>query len=62
MERGFRVNLPDDPPEGQNAVRQLRGEMLARNAELPRRWLMDDEPRLDTRWRRLSGTANTGSG
>ncbi|MGN9812678.1 ArsR/SmtB family transcription factor [Micromonospora sp. BQ11] len=56
--RGFRFNLPDDP-EGQSAARQLGGEMLARYAELPHRWLMDDEPRLDTGWRRLARTTNT---
>jgi DNA-binding transcriptional ArsR family regulator len=55
---GFRFNLPDDA-EGQSAARQLQGEMLARYAELPQRWLLHDEPRLDTRWRRLAGLANT---
>ncbi|RKN42079.1 ArsR/SmtB family transcription factor [Micromonospora endolithica] len=56
--RGFRFNLPDDP-EGQAAARQLGGEIVARYAELPLRWLTDEEPRLDTRWRRVARTANT---
>jgi DNA-binding transcriptional ArsR family regulator len=56
--RGWRVNLPDDA-EGQSAARQLQGEMFARYGDLPQRWLTDDEPRLDTAWRRLAGMANT---
>jgi hypothetical protein len=56
--KGFRFNLPDDA-EGQNAARQLRGEMFAQYGELPQQWLLQDEPRLDTRWRRLAGMANT---
>jgi hypothetical protein len=56
--KGFRFNLPDDA-EGQNAARQLRGEMFAQYGELPQQWLLQEEPRLDTRWRRLAGMANT---
>jgi DNA-binding transcriptional ArsR family regulator len=56
--RGFRFNLPDDA-EGQSAARQLQGEMFARYSELPQRWLLEDEPGLTTRWRRLAGLANT---
>jgi DNA-binding transcriptional ArsR family regulator len=56
--RGFRFNLPDDA-EGQNAARQLEGEMFAQYGELPQQWLLHDEPRLGTRWRRLGGMANT---
>jgi DNA-binding transcriptional ArsR family regulator len=56
--KGFRFTLPDDP-EGQDAARQLQGEMFARYAELPQQWLLRDEPRLDAPWRRLAGMANT---
>lgn len=56
--RGFRFTLPDDA-DGQDAARQLRGEMFARYAELPGRWLARDEPRLDSTWRRSAGMANT---
>lgn len=58
VSRGFRFNLPDDA-EGQSASRQLQGEMFARYAELPQQWLLRDEPRLATPWRRLAGLANT---
>jgi DNA-binding transcriptional ArsR family regulator len=56
--RGFRFNLPDDA-EGQSAARQLQGERFAHDADLPQRWLLEDEPRLDTEWRRLGGMSNT---
>jgi DNA-binding transcriptional ArsR family regulator len=56
--RGFRFNLPDSP-EGQVAARQLEATMMARYADLPQRWLREDEPRLDAQWRRLAGMANT---
>ncbi|OKI50433.1 ArsR/SmtB family transcription factor [Micromonospora sp. CB01531] len=56
--KGFRFNLPDDA-DGQNAARQLQGEMFAQSAELPQQWLLHDEPQLDTAWRRAAGMANT---
>jgi hypothetical protein len=56
--RGFRFNLPEDT-EGQGAARQLQGEMFAQYGGVPQQWLLDDEPRLDERWRRLAGMANT---
>ncbi|MGC4855945.1 ArsR family transcriptional regulator [Micromonospora sp. DT4] len=56
--RGFRFTLPDDA-EGQAAARQLRGEMFARYADAPQRWLLHDEPRLDAEWRGLAGVADT---
>jgi DNA-binding transcriptional ArsR family regulator len=56
--RGIRFNMPDDA-EGQSAARALEIEMFARYGELPQEWLLHDEPRLGTRWRRLSGLANT---
>jgi DNA-binding transcriptional ArsR family regulator len=56
--RGFRFNLPDDA-EGQAAARQLESTMFERYLDLPQRWLENDEPRLDTEWRRLGGMGNT---
>jgi DNA-binding transcriptional ArsR family regulator len=56
--RGFRVDLPDDA-EGQAAARQLGAAMFRQYSGLPEQWLARDEPRLDTRWRRLGGLANT---
>jgi DNA-binding transcriptional ArsR family regulator len=56
--RGFRFSLPEEA-EGQSAARQLQGEMFAQYAELPQKWLLNDEPQLDAKWRRLSGMANT---
>jgi DNA-binding transcriptional ArsR family regulator len=56
--RGIRFDLPDDA-EGESAARLLAGEMFAQYAELPQRWMLNDEPRLDAQWRRLGGMANT---
>ena len=56
--RGFRFDLPDDA-EGRQAAGQLRGEMFAQYAGLPSQWLTQDEPRLDDKWRREAGVANT---
>jgi DNA-binding transcriptional ArsR family regulator len=56
--RGFRFSPPDDA-EGQSAARALEAEMFSRYGDLPQRWLLDDEPRLNTRWRKLGGMANT---
>jgi hypothetical protein len=55
---GFRFALPDDA-EGRSAARQLSHVRFAQYGELPQRWLSHDEPRLEARWRRLGGLANT---
>ncbi|MGH3464262.1 MAG: hypothetical protein ACRDP9_22565 [Kribbellaceae bacterium] len=57
--RGIFFEIPDDP-EGALAARALSNVMLARYDDLPRRWLLDDEPRLDTDWARASGLLNAG--
>lgn len=56
--RGFRVEVPADE-EGRSAARLLAGEMFARNAELPLRWLTETAPELEPEWARLAGASNT---
>ena len=56
--RGFRFEMPDDE-EGRSAARVLTGEMFARNAELPLRWLMDTAPGLEPEWNRTARANNT---
>ncbi|MER7643645.1 helix-turn-helix domain-containing protein [Streptomyces sp. NPDC126522] len=56
--RGFRFEMPDDE-EGRSAARVLTGEMFARNAELPPRWLMDTAPGLEPEWNRTARANNT---
>ena len=56
--RGVRLKLPEDTG-GQSAARALQVEMFSRYGELPQQWLLRDEPRLGTRWRRLGGMVDT---
>jgi DNA-binding transcriptional ArsR family regulator len=56
--RGFRFEMPDDE-EGRSAARVLTGELFARNAELPLRWLMDTVPGLEPEWNRTARANNT---
>ena len=55
--RGFVFEMADDT-EGQEAARQLANAVFLQYAELPRRWLEDDEPRLPVDWLRASGAFN----
>ena len=55
--RGFVFEMPDDP-EGQEAARQLANAVLLQYVDLPRRWLVDHEPRLPVGWLRASGAFN----
>jgi hypothetical protein len=55
--KGFVFEIPEDP-DGQEAARQLSNTMLLSYAELPGRWVADDEPRLDLDWVRASGLFN----
>jgi hypothetical protein len=57
--RGIYFEIPDDP-EGAAAARALSNVMLAKYVDLPRHWIADDEPRLDTTWARASGLLNAG--
>ncbi|MEU6574284.1 helix-turn-helix domain-containing protein [Streptomyces sp. NPDC046805] len=56
--RGWRVEVPEDE-DGRAAARVLSGEVIARTAELPLRWLTDTEPGLEAEWTRNAGLANT---
>ncbi|OIJ63378.1 ArsR/SmtB family transcription factor [Streptomyces mangrovisoli] len=56
--RGFRFEVPEDT-EGRSAARVLSGELFARSAELPLRWLTETEPGLEPEWTRRAGGANT---
>jgi DNA-binding transcriptional ArsR family regulator len=56
--RGFRFEAPDDD-EGRSAARVLTGEMFARAADLPVRWLTETEPGLEPDWTGLAGANNT---
>ena len=56
--RGFRFEMPEDE-EGRSAARVLTGELFARNAELPLRWLMDTASGLEPEWNRTARANNT---
>lgn len=49
---------PAADDESQAVYRALANMLFLRTDELPRRWLADDEPRLDGDWRRVSGLSN----
>jgi DNA-binding transcriptional ArsR family regulator len=49
---------PADDDESQAAYRALANQLFLRVDELPRRWMAEDEPRLDGDWRRVSGHSN----
>jgi DNA-binding transcriptional ArsR family regulator len=56
--RGFRYEMPDTP-EGVEAGRLLRAEMMNQALEAAQTWLVDTEPELDPEWSRLAGSSNT---
>jgi hypothetical protein len=55
--KGLVFEIPEDP-EGQAAARQLANVMLLNYADEPRRWVADDEPRLELDWVRSAGLLN----
>lgn len=55
--KGFVFEIPDDP-EGQAAARSLGNSMLLHYVDLPRRWVADEEPRLELDWVRAAGLLN----
>ena len=55
--KGFVFEIPDQP-EGQAAARRLSGVMMASYADLPERWVAEDEPRLELDWARAAGLFN----
>ncbi|MEU4193744.1 helix-turn-helix domain-containing protein [Kribbella sp. NPDC026611] len=58
VSHGFRYQAPDTP-EGAEAGRLLRTEMMNQAFETAQRWLVEIEPDLDPAWSRLAGSANT---
>ncbi|HET6298866.1 MAG TPA: ArsR family transcriptional regulator [Kribbella sp.] len=56
--RGFRFDMPATP-EGAEAGRLLRAEMMNQALESAQHWLAQVEPGLDPEWSRLAGSANT---
>jgi hypothetical protein len=57
--KGFVFEIPDDP-DGQAAARRLANVMYLQYVDLPRRWVADDEPRLELDWARAAGLFNAG--
>jgi DNA-binding transcriptional ArsR family regulator len=55
--KGFVFEIPEDP-EGQAAARQLSNVMFLSYVDEPRRWIDDDEPRLELDWIRAAGLLN----
>src|SRR5919197_1459147 len=55
--KGVFFEIPEDA-EGQGAARQLSNAMLLQYADLPRRWVTDDEPQLPLEWVRAAGLFN----
>jgi hypothetical protein len=54
---GIYFEIPEQG-EGQGPARELTKVMLLREADRPRRWAEEDEPRLDLDWARASGMFN----
>ena len=48
-----------DTPEGTEAGRLLRTEMMNEALESAQHWIAETEPVLDPEWSRLGGSANT---
>ena len=55
--KGVFFQVPDDPV-GQTAARALANAMYLRYADLPARWVAQDEPRLELDWIRAAGLFN----
>ena len=55
--KGFVFEIPSDP-EGQAAARELSNVMFLNYVDLPRRWVAEDEPRLELDWIRSAGLFN----
>src|SRR5919204_4532030 len=55
--KGIFFEIPE-AGEGQSAARQLSNAMLLQYADLPRRWVTDDEPQLPLEWARAAGLFN----
>ncbi|HEU4946096.1 MAG TPA: ArsR family transcriptional regulator [Kribbella sp.] len=58
VSRGFRFEMPDTP-DGMEAARLLRAELMTQAMDTAHQWLSDVEPTLDAEWAREAGSANT---
>jgi DNA-binding transcriptional ArsR family regulator len=56
--RGFRFEMPETP-EGAEAGRMLRTELMSQALDHVQQWLSDTEPVLDPAWSRSTGSSNT---
>ncbi len=56
--RGFRVQMPDTP-EGREAGRLLRTEMMSQALDTIQLWLTETEPVLDDEWSHAGGPSST---
>jgi DNA-binding transcriptional ArsR family regulator len=56
--RGFRFRMPETP-EGAEAGRMLRTELMSQALDHVQQWLSDTEPVLDAAWSRSTGSSNT---
>jgi DNA-binding transcriptional ArsR family regulator len=56
--RGFRYEMPETP-DGAEAGRLLRAELMNQALEAAQHWLVETEPRLDPEWNRAGGGSNT---
>jgi hypothetical protein len=48
-----------DTPEGAEAGRLLRAELITQALDYAQQWLAESEPRLDPVWSRAAGSSNT---
>jgi hypothetical protein len=55
--RGIYFEVPEDEA-GQAVARELTRVMLLREADRPRRWVEEDEPRLTVEWAKEAGMFN----
>jgi DNA-binding transcriptional ArsR family regulator len=58
VSRGFRFDMPETP-EGAEAGRLLRAEMMNQALETARQWLAETEPLLEPEWSRVASSAST---
>lgn len=56
--RGFRFDMPDTP-EGAEAGRLLRTEMMSQALDHVQQWISETEPVLAPDWSRAAGSSNT---
>jgi len=58
VSRGFRYDMPD-APEGAEAGRLLRAEMMKQSLKAAQQWMAETEFGLEPEWDEVAGSANT---